>query len=111
MQRSPRSPRRREPPGERRRRAKLVERVADGAEGGLVSYAGDQQGRDGAVAPEGEALLDALDRAEQGDRVGEVVGDGLDGFGAAAGQEEVLDLGGLVGVAEAGDQVEVEVAV
>src|SRR5262249_29676130 len=87
-----------------------LNQFAEGAEGRFVAYSGDEERGDRRVQPQLEALLDPADRAEQRDGVGELVRHRLDRLVPPPGQEQVLDLRGRVGVAEAADQVEVEVA-
>src|SRR5215210_7130014 len=65
----------------------------------------------GRIRPDFVALLDALDGADEGKLVAELVGDGLLGLLLTAGEEEVLDAPGGVAVAVTGDELVVEVLV
>src|SRR5581483_421524 len=73
-----------------------------------VSGAGED-GRDRALLPRGEAIADALLRADERDLVGEAVGHGGGGLVALSGEEELLDAIRLLLVAHAAHEVRVEV--
>src|SRR4051812_39105165 len=67
----------------------------------LVDAGGvDEQGGDGAVLPGGEAFLDAVLGADEGDGVDELVGDHGDGLVGADSGEMLLDHARLFLVAE-----------